>query len=804
MAKLLVAIFVFSLQSDPSYMILPAWKNHSLPIATRVEDLMNRLTLDELISQLGNSAGPFLDQPRYEYGQECLAGFQSGGMFCAQANKSRQTDIATSSFPHAVSLGMSFDPSLVRSVAAAIGYEARAGYTHFNRPSLTCLSPVLNVARDPRWGRNMESYGEDPLVISKLGAAYVTGMQRGDTDSPQTDILLMNSAPKHFADYNLECSCDGRNVTACNPEAPYPNCRRPNGYCRVFYDATVSAHDMRETYLPGWKAAAAADATGAMCSLNAVNGIPLCMHDELQNKILKEEFNFTGWMVSDANGVANIYLQPGSWPENPTGQPPGHNYTHTYPSAAADGLNGGCDISFECPDVISIGAGYVNGTLRKALAQGLTTEGTIREAARRTFVARFRTGLYDPPGTNPWQKIPASVIQSEEHTQLAIRAARETATLLKNNNKALPFNPQDDSARHIAVIGSASNSSRLQIDRYSGKPDALHISTFVEGISARAHIGGDKVITCTDTNNPEACAKEIKSQSITDIIIVATGHAEGESHDRAVIGLSDEDKGLLEAVMKSKTGVKKIVLVIVSGGPVATEDVEQLVDATVWTGKGGMQAGAGFAQLLYGDFEFSGRLSTTVYKSAWVNVSTFSDNYISGGPQPRGYRYMKNDDLVLYPFGFGLSYFAYRTQFSKTTYTVTAASLGSGATIKIDLSLSCTQTEARPTSNGQRTVLLYLSDASLDTTDSIELPQRVKWLAAFTKVHNITCSKTGYTEMETSVSLTLDKHAVSRWIPSDFGKNSFVDGNYKILPGTYSLTVSDGDDSMEQATLIVT
>lgn len=213
---------------------------------------------------------------------------------------------------------------------------------------------------------------------------------------------------------------------------------------RSEYDAKITAHDMRETYLAGWRAAAAAGATGAMCSYNAVNGVPTCADSVLQNDILRTEFGFKGWIVSDADAVANIYTQPTAWsPQNPGGQPPGHFFAHDYVGAAAAGMNGGCDISFECPDVIQVGAGYVNGTLRAALEADKVKWSTIEAAVVRTLTSRFRTGLYDPPATNPWQLIPLDVIQSEEHTELAVRCAVESATLLKNENNTLPLLPAE-------------------------------------------------------------------------------------------------------------------------------------------------------------------------------------------------------------------------------------------------------------------------------------------------------------------------------------------------------------------------
>ena len=349
------------------------WKDPALPLGTRLADLMARLTREEMLAQLSNSEGAFLDQEQYEVGQECLAGFDAGGLWASTA-VGVQT-FSTSAFPHAVSLGMSFDKALVRSVASAIGHEARAGHTHFGRPSLTCQSPVLNIARDPRWGRCMEVYGEDPTTVALLGHAYVTGIQHGDVGAPSTPVLLTAASPKHFTDYNLECSCY-RGHPGCDPENPAAGCKAPSGVGRNAYDANVTAHDMRETYLAGWKAAAAAGIQGLMCSSNAVNGVPLCAHHDLLATVMRGEFGMSGAVISDGNGVADIYHQPDMSGNNPIDghHIPGHEYASSWPAAAADAIEAGCDMSWDedLPPWLRMG-GVANGTITNPLRRNLTT-----------------------------------------------------------------------------------------------------------------------------------------------------------------------------------------------------------------------------------------------------------------------------------------------------------------------------------------------------------------------------------------------------------------------------------------------
>jgi beta-glucosidase-like glycosyl hydrolase len=250
-----------------------AWHNSSLPIKTRVNDLVSRMDSEQLIAQLTQNGAdvysPTFQLPRYIVSQECLAGFDGGSIFLAPQIPS----VKSSAFPQPVNMGNSWDIDLVRDIASAISDEARAAFNKGGRPSLTCMSPNLNVNRDPRWGRNIESFGEDPMLISSLGASYIAGIQHGRSGgaSNANGYLKMMAVPKHLGAYSVEC------YNASGGANTYPHCP----VYRSNFNSVVDAVDLRETYYPGWQAAVQdASAQGVMCSYNAINGVPACLNGE--------------------------------------------------------------------------------------------------------------------------------------------------------------------------------------------------------------------------------------------------------------------------------------------------------------------------------------------------------------------------------------------------------------------------------------------------------------------------------------------------------------------------------------------
>jgi beta-glucosidase len=388
----------------------PAYKDPSLPIEKRVDDLVSRMTLEEKVSQMMNAAPaiPRLDIPEYDWWSEALHGVAFSG-------------VATV-FPQAIGLGATFDEPLVNRVATVISEEARAKYHEAQRRGdrrrfygLTFWSPNINVFRDPRWGRGQETYGEDPYLTGRLGVAFVKGLQG---DDPK--YLRVVATPKHYAVHS----------------GPEPERHR--------FDAVVSERDLRETYLPAFRATVTqAHATSIMCAYNRTNGEPCCANQHLLVDILRGEWGFNGYVVSDCGAIGDIYQR--------------HRFVKTAGEASAAAVKRGTDL--EC--------GETYRALIAAVKQGLISEAEIDRAVKRLFEARFRLGMFDPSEMVPYAKIPFSANDSPEHRQLALEAVRESIVLLKNENHILPL-PKD--LKSIAVIGPNADEVRVLLGNYNGQP----------------------------------------------------------------------------------------------------------------------------------------------------------------------------------------------------------------------------------------------------------------------------------------------------------------------------------------------
>jgi beta-glucosidase len=391
--------------------------NPDLAPAARATDLVSRMTLQEKVLQMQSTAPaiPRLGVPAYNWWNEALHGVVQG---------------RATVFPQAVGLAATWNTDLMQRVADAISTEARAKYHDAQtRPAptgpdtlatlpgrtagLTYWSPNINIFRDPRWGRGQETYGEDPFLTARMGVAFVRGMQGNDPK-----YLKVVATPKHYAVHS----------------GPEPE--------RHTFDAKISETDMVDTYLPAFRATVVeGKAESVMCVYNAVNGIPGCASTDLLQKRLRDQWGFTGYVVSDCGAVNDIFRN--------------HKYTQTMGGAAVSAVKAGTDLT----------CGTEYATLVDEVKAGTITEHDIDQALVRLFVARFRLGMFDPKPRVPYASIPISANDSAEHRVLARDASKQAMVLLKNDGGVLPIRP---TTRTIAVVGPSADDPTALLGSYNG------------------------------------------------------------------------------------------------------------------------------------------------------------------------------------------------------------------------------------------------------------------------------------------------------------------------------------------------
>ncbi|MFI4907548.1 MAG: glycoside hydrolase family 3 C-terminal domain-containing protein [Steroidobacterales bacterium] len=401
--------------------------NPALPPEERAADLVHRMTLAEKASQLVNSARaiPRLGVPAYNWWSEALHGVAVDG---------------TTEFPEPIGLGATFDVPGIREMAVDIGVEGRVVHAQAVRAGgssifhgLDFWAPNVNIFRDPRWGRGQETYGEDPFLTGQMAVAFVTGMQGSNSR-----YYRVIATPKHFDVHS----------------GPEPT--------RHFADVDVSTHDLEDTYLPAFRAAVVDGHAGSvMCAYNAINGKPACANPFLLQQTLRGAWGFQGYVVSDCGAVEDIFN--------------GHHFRATQAQASAVSLERGMDN--EC-------AGFVPGKgdsdyrpYLEAVQQGDLAVSAIDTALIRLFTARIRLGTFDPPSRVPYDNIPESELNSPGHRALALRLARESMVLLKNDG-VLPLR----SVKHIAVVGPLADQTAVLLGNYNGNP--THTVTLLEGLKA--------------------------------------------------------------------------------------------------------------------------------------------------------------------------------------------------------------------------------------------------------------------------------------------------------------------------------
>jgi beta-glucosidase len=592
------------------------WRDPARPFKARATDLIRRMSLAEKVAQLKNAAPaiPRLNLPAYDYWNEALHGVANNG-------------VATV-FPEPVGAAASWNPALFRQEGRVIGVEGRAKFNDYANQhngdskwwtGLTYWTPNINIFRDPRWGRGQETYGEDPLLAAEIGIEFVKGIQGDDPN-----YMLAMACAKHFAVHS-------------GPERD-----------RHRFDAKISDRDLYETYLPQFeRVVREGKVAGVMSAYNAVNGVPATASSFLLDDLLRRQWGFDGYVVSDCDAVRDIWGRQQ------------HHYLPTPEAAAAAAVKAGCNLC--------CGGDY--NALVRAVQQGLVTEPELDAALERTLWTRFRLGLFDPAEKVSFSKYTIKDNDTPEHGKIALELARQSLVLLKNDG-LLPLDRAK--FKRIAVIGPNGKSTTMLEGNYHGS--ASHPVSILSGIKQlagpaievtfalgapittnRATAAWSKQDNTTDRALEELTAEALAVAASTDVIIYAGGLTpaqEGEGFDRTTIELPEVQQKLVQAL--HATG-KPMVMVNCSGSAIALPWEHEHLRAILQAWYPGQEGGRAVAEVLFGDINPSGHLPVTFYR-ATADLPAFTDYAMAN----RTYRYFTGKPL--YAFGHGLSYttFAYQ------------------------------------------------------------------------------------------------------------------------------------------------
>ncbi|TAK95614.1 MAG: hypothetical protein EPO07_15305, partial [Verrucomicrobia bacterium] len=517
----------------------PIWRNPSQPLPVRINDLIRRMSLAEKVAQLQNGAPAIrrLGLPAFDYWSEALHGVARNG--------------DATVFPQAIGMAATWDPALLQQEAGVIGIEGRAKFNDYAAThngdaklcgGLTFWSPNINIFRDPRWGRGQETYGEDPFLSGTLGVAFIKGLQGDDPN-----CMLAMGCAKHFAVHS----------------GPEPDRHR--------FDVTPTERDLYETYLPQFEMAVReGHVGGVMGAYNAVDGVPACASSFLLTDLLRKQWGFDGYVVSDCGAIYDIWGRDR------------HQFVKTSEEAAAAAVKAGCNLC--------CGGDY--NALVRSVQKGLVTEKEIDRAVYYTLWTRFRLGLFDPPEKNPFSKIGIEQNDTPEHEALALKVAEESIVLLKNDG-VLPVNRSE--IKRIAVIGPNADVDWMLEGNYSG-----HASRPVTILNGIKQLAGPNIAVTFATGCPWALRADgsnkprqneiddaVAKAKAADVVIFVggiTARLEGEEMRADFDGFSGGDRTTIELpsvqtdLLKALAGTgRPVILVNCSGSPMALPwEAEQL------------------------------------------------------------------------------------------------------------------------------------------------------------------------------------------------------------------------------------
>lgn len=616
----------------------------SQPVEKRVKDLIGRLTVEEKAILL-NHRGPVLERfgIRSDGWNQCLHGVW--------------WNRPATMFPVPIAMAATWNTKLINDVATVISDEARAIYNGWHQDTafsgekkgLIYRAPVINVSRNPFWGRINECYGEDPFLTGRMGVAFVKGLQGTDPK-----YLKLAATLKHYAVNNVEKD-------------------------RMKLSATVSERMLHEFWLPHfYDCIVEGGAQSVMASYNAINGVPNNINKMLLIDILKNKWGFKGFVVSDLGGVNTMVK--------------GHeNGKMSFEDAVAKSLNAGCDFSDK--EFME----YIPAAVKK----GLLSEERLNEALYRVMRTRFLLGEFDPPSMVPYSSISPAVIGCEAHRQLALKTAQEAIVLLSNRNNTLPLDKTN--IKTIAVIGP--HADVFTAGGYSGK--AKDPVTPLQGIKNRmqpgteilfaqgAQITPSKDAAAAPFNKEEELQKAIDAAKKADVVILYVGTTldiEGEGRDRTSLGLPGNQNELVNAVLAVNP---RTIIVEMNAGPLAIPEIKEKAPAIIEAWWLGEEGGNAIADVILGNVNPGGKLPLTVYASE-AQVPSVDEYDVS-----KGFTYMYLQGKPLFAFGHGLSY----TTFKYSDMKISSKKIKPNGKIAVSVSVQNTGKL-----QGDEVVQLYVHD----------------------------------------------------------------------------------------------
>jgi len=622
------------------------------PLDTRVADLVSRLTLEQKAALL-NHKGPTVtvdDRPiRADQWNQCLNGVQWSQ--------------PTTLFPTCIAMAATWNTELVQNeIANTLSDEARAIYNGWHldpkakgeHKGLIYRAPVINIERNPYWGRNHEAFGEDPFLTGRMAVAYVKGLQG---DDPR--YLKLAATLKHYAVNNVEAD-------------------------RQKLNANVSERMLREYWLPHWRdAVVEGKACSLMASYNAINGTPDNINHWLLTDLLKNEWKHEGFVVSDLGGVRTMVE--------------GHSAKKmTYVDAVALSVMAGCDFSDK----------EYEQNIPTAVREGKLTEARLNDALTRVLRVRFRLGEFDAFDAVPYSKIPLEVVNSPAHRAIALKAAQQSIVLLQNRDRLLPLDKTK--LKRIAVLGPLAD--QVLANNYNGKLPA--VVTALKGIKDRASpgteilssvggiLGGNMDEWHKTSAEPKldlaaelAKAADLAKQADVALVFVGTNATiEQEARDRKSLGLAGNQEELVKAVFAANP---RTIVVEMSAGPLTVPWIKQNVPALLQAWWPGEEGGHAIADVLFGDVNPAGRLPHTVYASE-QQVPPQDEYDIT-----KGFTYMYINGAPLYAFGHGLSY----TTFAYSNLQLSAQQIPEDGTVTVSIDVQNTGKRA-----GDEVAQLYVHE----------------------------------------------------------------------------------------------